>query len=166
MARAAAYLHVAGFESYGSLDFDKAEVRKAMRQAGAEVQRAARPLVRKAGRSQRGDYPGRQAGVLARSIRYRVSRSGFMVKIAPQKTGGMAEFYPAYLHYGVKRGARIRARPSGVRRHRGGRAELVAQRQAGAWKLAPRKNYMEDALTARSGRVKALLSRALSRALT
>lgn len=166
MGRPAAYLHVEGFESYGALDFDKAEVKKAMRRAGVEVQRAARDLVQQRGKSGADEYPAKLSGALRRGIRYRVSRSGFMVKVAPTKSAGMAEFYPAYLHYGVKAGARVRGRPGMHRRHRGGRAELIERRKAGAWRIDPRKNYMADALADRSGRVKSLLSQALAAALT
>ena len=166
MGRPAAYLHVEGFESYGALDFDKAEVRKAMRRAGGEVQRAARALVKTAGVSKPGDNPGKQTGALGRGIRYRVSRSGFMVKVAPNKSAGMAEFYPAYLHYGVKAGARVRGRPGLKRRARGARADLVERRKSGGWRIEPRNNYMADALADRSGRVKSLLSQALAAALT
>lgn len=150
MNRPSAYLHVAGFESSGQLNYDKREVRKAMQKAGREVQRAAAALVRKKGRSKRDEYPGRGTGRLARSIRYKVSRSGFMVRVAPQKIAGQSHFYAAYLGYGVKDGPA----PSSRR-----------ERRSGGWRIRPRRNYMEAALQARSGRVRALLTRALENAV-
>lgn len=51
MARPAAYLHIDGFDSYGKLDFDKKEIRKAMRRAGTVVRGEARKLVGKKGGS-------------------------------------------------------------------------------------------------------------------
>lgn len=153
MPRPAVYLHVEGFESYGRLDFDKKEIRKTMRQAGRVVQAEGRRLVSKGGPSRRGEYPARRTGRLRRSITYRVSRPGFLVKIEPKKTAAMGDdFYPAYLFYGVRRGAK-----------RG--KSHAKQASTGGWRIAPRRNFMEDALDNRAGRVRALLSRAFSQAL-
>ncbi|MFS9668785.1 hypothetical protein, partial [Klebsiella pneumoniae] len=45
-------------------------------------------------------YPINRTGATLESITFKVSRSGFLVKVAPHKTSRMEEYYPAYLHYG------------------------------------------------------------------
>lgn len=168
----AAYLHFGEFDSYGKLDFDKKAIRKGMRLVGALVRREARALVNQRGtRSAGGEYPTRDEGLLYRSIRAKVSRPGFLVKIAPQKIAGMKDFYPAYLHYGVKQGGRLKAVPQIAigkksRRKKGERAAALAARAAGAWSLEPRKNFMADALESSSGRVQQILRQAFADALS
>ncbi|WP_205413520.1 hypothetical protein [Pseudomonas protegens] len=104
------------------------------------------------------------------SIAFKVFRSGFLVKIAPRKTAAMAEFYPAYLHYGVKRGRRLGKLAPGTgkgksnRRAAGARA-AIAERAAGEWRIKPRDNYMADALQDSSSDVKGILSAAFASAL-
>ena len=157
----AAYMHVDGFDDFMRDAFDKREVRKAMRKAGAAVQRKARSLITKSGT---GDYPQQQKGLLRKSIRGKVSRSGFMVKIEPGKVAGMKDYYPAYLHYGVKQGARIGKLASG-RRAKGQRAAEQAARSAGGWRIKPRGNYMADALEAERSAVVSILSSGFKSAL-
>lgn len=123
-------------EGHSRIDFDKAKVRRALRSLGRDVQKTARRLVARRAISQAGDYPGRQSGELWRGIKYRVSRSGFLVKIMPEKTPTMDAYYPAFLHYGV------------------------AKRN-----LAPRRNYMTDALASRRSAVRASLRDALADSL-
>lgn len=151
--RTAAYLHFGEFDSYGKLDFDKKEIRKAMRRAGVLVRAEARKLVGKRGVSEKGEYPGLGKGRLRRSITYRVSRPGFLVKIEPKKTADMKDFYPAFLWYGVRRGAKR------GKSHR-------KQAETGAWRIEPRKNYMVDALDNRADDVRNLLRRAFADALS
>ncbi|WP_455913039.1 hypothetical protein [Pseudomonas syringae] len=152
MARPAAYLHFGDFDSYGKLDFDKKEIRKAMRKAGVLVRAEGRKLVSKRAVSEKGQYPGMRMGRLRRSIKYRVSRAGFLVKIEPQKTADMKGFYPAYLWYGVRRGAK-----------RG--KSHKKQEATGAWRIEPRENYMVDALNNRADDVRSILKRAFAEAL-
>lgn len=167
----AAYLHFGEFDSYGKLDFDKKAIRKGMRLVGALVRREARALVNKKLPSAGGEYPSRAAGLLYRSIRAKVSRPGFLVKIAPQKIAGMKDFYPAYLHYGVKQGRRPKPLEAGRGRGRSNRrasgelAAARAARAAGAWQLEPRKNFMADALESSSGRVQQILRQAFADSL-
>lgn len=166
----AAILHFGEFDAYGKLDFDKKAIRKGMRLVGALVRREARALVNKHTPSAGGEYPSRAEGLLYRSIRAKVSRPGFLVKIAPQKIAGMRDFYPAYLHYGVKQGRRLKAVPQIAigkksRRKQGERAAALAARAAGAWQLEPRKNFMADALESNSGRVQDILRQAFADAL-
>lgn len=171
MAKPAAYLHFGEFDAYGKLDFERKEIRKAMRQAGAVIQREGRNLVSKGRVSKRDEYPGKRRGALYRSIRYKVSRPGFLVRIAPQKTAAMQAFYPAYLHYGVKAGRRLarlapgQGRGKSNRRGKGERAAALASRAKGPWRVAPRKNFMEAALNNRRGRVQAVLRRGFAASL-
>lgn len=151
MALDGVYLHISGFDQFDKLDFDKREIRKSMVKVGRLIQKTARKKVA-GGPSAAGDYPGKGSGRLQRSIKSRVSRSGFMVKVAPDKVDGMTGFYPAYLWYGVRRG---------VRRGKGHRARQAV----GSWRVAPRANYMVDALAERQSDVKTLLGDGLARGL-
>lgn len=165
----AAYLHFGEFDSYGRLDFDKKEIRKGMRRVGALVSRTAKALVKRRGeRSVAGQYPARQSGLLYRSIRAKVSRPGFLVKIAPQKIAGMKDFYPAYLHHGVKRGQRLSRLRSGEQNTRKRRREgirLRAGRRNNAWLIEPRGNFMADALESKSSAIQQLLRQAFTASL-
>lgn len=149
-------LHIEGFEGFDRLiDFDKREVRKGMRKAGRIVERRAKALVALValgGRSAPGRYPARQTGRLQRSIKTKVSRSGFMVKVMPQKIPGMRDFYPAFLYYGTRS-------KRGVRRDRGSRG-------TSNWRIEPRANYMVDAKDDSEREVRALLVDVYRRALT
>ncbi|WP_106856205.1 hypothetical protein [Caballeronia novacaledonica] len=100
-----------------------------MRARGRDIQKEARRLVAWRALSRPGEYPGRDSGTLWRSIKSKVSRSGFLVRIAPQKTPEMGkDFYPAFLWYGVRR--------------QGGE-------QGSGWRIEPRENYMTVALDKR-----------------
>ena len=140
------YLHVDGLEAFDkALDFDKVQVRKAMQRIGRLVQRDAQKRVNGA----LADYPYKRSGTLRRSIKYRVSRPGFLVKIAPHKASSMAAFYPAFLYYGVKRGAK---------RNKGHRKQSDNGR---GWRIKPRGNYMVDALHEKSGEIRRVLGAAI-----
>lgn len=138
-------------EGHSRIDFDRKKIRKAMRSLGADVRKEARRLVARRAISGAGEYPGRQTGRLMRSIKARVSRSGFLVRVAPTKTSEMKDFYPAFLGYGVTGRAR--------------RKDHKAQVKDGRWKVAPRGNYMTDALEHRSANVRNVLRAALQDAL-
>lgn len=120
------------FEGFSKIDFDKKKIRKTMRTLGRDVQKEARRLVARRAISGAGEYPGRQTGRLWRAIKYRVSKPGFLVKIMPGKTADMKDFYPAFLLYGSKKRD-----------------------------LAPRKNYMTDALDNRRSVARGALRNAL-----
>ncbi|BAO88920.1 hypothetical protein [Caballeronia cordobensis] len=121
-------VHV-GWTGHSRIDFDKKKIRKVMRARGRDIQKEARRLVARRALSQPGDYPGRDSGTLWRSIKSKVSRSGFLVRIAPQKTPEMGkDFYPAFLWYGVRR---------------------TAGEEGSGWRVEPRKNYMTEALDKR-----------------
>ncbi|AZC55432.1 hypothetical protein [Pseudomonas chlororaphis] len=163
------YLHVEGFDSFQRDAFDKRQIRAGMRKVGKLVtQRAQMNLA--LGKGQDG-YPINRTGTTLESISFKVSRSGFLVRIAPRKTSAMAEFYPAYLHYGVKKGRRLGklAPGKGVgksnRRAAGVRAAAIAERAAGEWRIKPRDNYMADALQDSNSDVQGILKAAFAAAL-
>ncbi len=151
--KGAVYLHIDRFDMYGKLDFDKKQIRAAMRMSGKEVQGVAKRLVSQKRTSKRDQYPGKRTGTLQRSIKYKVSSSGFMTVIKPYKTAQMKDFYPAYLHYGVRRGAKR------TKSHKAGASG------GSGWRIAPRKNYMQDALYQKQGRVKAIITRYFQKAI-
>lgn len=126
----------AEISGFSRIDFDKKKIRKALRIEGRAVQKIARKLASKKLLDSKDSYPGKQTGRLVRSIKVKVSRPGFLVKIAPQKTADMKDFYPAFLFYGSRKN-----------------------------NLAPRKNYMTDALDARRESARSAILNALQGAL-
>lgn len=136
---------------HSRIDFDKKKIRKAMRKFGAEIRKESRRLVARRAISAAGEYPGRDSGELFRSIKVKVSRPGFLVRISPEKTAGMKDFYPAFLYYGVTGKSR--------------RSDHKEQAKDGKWRIAPRRNYMVDALESRRDFVQAGLRAALQDAL-
>ncbi|KGU84831.1 hypothetical protein [Pseudomonas mediterranea] len=163
------YLHVEGFDNFERDAFDKRKIRAGMRKVGLLItQRAQMNLV--LGKGQDG-YPVNRTGATVESVSFKVSRSGFLVRISPTKTSAMEEFYPAYLHYGVKQGRRPGKLAPGKgkgkknRRAAGARARLMAERAAGEWRIKPRDNYMADALQDSSSQVQSILSAAFAAAL-
>lgn len=163
------YLHVEGFESWPRDLFDKRQIRAGMRKAGRLVtQKAQMNLV--LGKDQDG-YPINRTGETLHSISFKVSRSGFLVRISPTKTASMKEFYPAYLHYGVKQGPRPgklapgKGKGKSNRRAKGALAAALALRAAGEWRITPRNNYMVDALQDAAPQVQSILSAAFAAAL-
>jgi len=162
------YFHIEGFENFEREAFDKKKIRAGMRKAGKLVRQKAQMNVALA-RGQ-GDYPHNQTGRLLHSINFKVSRSGFLVKIAPTKASGMKDFYPAFLYYGVRQGSRVRPLAPGLgrgksnRRASGARAALTAARKNNGWRIAPRANYMSDALEDARSDVQSILAAAFAQA--
>ncbi|MDP3088864.1 MAG: hypothetical protein Q8M99_11845 [Methylotenera sp.] len=126
----------ATISGFSRIDFDKKKIRRALQIEGRAVQKLSRKLVSKRILDSVGDYPAKKTGRLMRSIKSKVSKSGFLVRIAPQKTAEMKDFYPAFLHYGSKKN-----------------------------NLAPRKNFMTDALDARRDVSRVAILNALEGAL-
>lgn len=118
------------FNGFTRADMDRRGMKKAMRSAGAIVSRGAKRLVARKGIGLDG-YPARITGKLQRSIFYRVSSVGLMVKIEHFKWQG-GDFYPAFLTYGVTGHAR--------------RRDHSFQVKNGRWRIAPRNNYFVAAL--------------------
>lgn len=149
----AAYMHFGAFDDFQRANFKRSEIRKGFAKVGRLVQKEARKLTGKAKRSGPDGYPGHRTGNLTKSITPKVSKSGFMVRVMPNKTAGMKEYYPAYLHYGVRTGAK---RTKGRRRQ--------ADNGRG-WRIAPHKNFMEDALQNSNDRIVAILQDAFAKSL-
>ncbi|QLI83176.1 hypothetical protein HZU75_04205 [Chitinibacter fontanus] len=124
-----------------------------MRHAGQDVRKAARALIASKVRSSAGENPGKQTGKLYRSLGYKVSRSGFMAVIEHKKIAGMKDFYWAYLYYGVRRGAKRR------------KDHKKQQANGSGWRIAPRNNYIVDALDARRTTVQRTIADSVKRAL-
>lgn len=116
---------------HSRIDFDKRAIKKTLRQEGGQVRKLARRLVARRAISGPGQMPGRDSGVLMRSIKVKVSSGGFWAKVAPYKTSEMKVFYPAFLFYGTSRG------------------------------LEKRDNYMIDALDQRRAAAQAAIFNAL-----
>lgn len=133
-----------------SLIFHQDEIRKGMRILGREVQKEAQSYVGKSARSKAGEFPGSVTGRLSKSIKFKVSRAGFLVVVRPEKTAayGSKEFYPAFLNYGVKRGKKGK------------------KSEASEYRIAPRKNYMKEAQDAKADRVRQVIFAAVKKGLT
>ena len=98
------------FAGHSRIDFDKKPIKKVLRQQGGEVRKVARRLVARRAISAPGEMPGRQTGVLMRSIKVKVASGGFWARISPFKTNEMEVFYPAFLFHGsTKRNIQKRA---------------------------------------------------------
>ena len=163
------YIHIEGFDKFERDAFDKKKIRAGMRKVGKLVrQRAQLNVALSRGQD---SYPINRTGALLESINFKVSRSGFLVKIAPYKTSAMEAYYPAYLFFGVRMGSRIKKLAPGEgsgksnRRRKGDRAALVAQRKSNGWRIQPRANYMTDALQDTNSEVRSILSDAFADAL-
>ena len=169
--RIAAYLHIEGFDTFErSRDvFDTRQVRAGFRAAGRVVTARARANIIKANGAT--GYPVNRTGTLLNGINFRVMPSGFMVKVHVEKTAAMGEFYPAYLYHGVRWGSAIKKLKPGEghgvsnRRLRGERAAALEARKASGFMIAPRKNYISDALRDSTPRVREILTAAFARAL-
>lgn len=155
--------HVA-FDVPEQLVMKRPVMRKAFIEIGQKHMRDARRLVMKRGTSQPGDNPAYRTGALAKSIGYYVPRAsknrpGLMVRIAPNQKRGEAnkliegDFYPAFLFYGVRRGAKRQKS-----HHRGSSG-------GNGWKVAPRNNYMTEVLERRKAWTRYTLQRALRKSL-
>lgn len=159
-ATLAAHMHIEGFDQFHRDSFDKRKVRAAFRKAGRLL--ASRAQLNLALSGGAGNYPRKVTGVLRDSIKMRVSRSGFMVKVMPDKTSGMEEYYPAYLHYGVSRAAWLAGRQKSAK-SKGKRKTL--ENAGGTWHVKPRDNYIVDALEDENDRVRNVLAAGFAAAL-
>ncbi|MDN0120697.1 hypothetical protein QVN83_17195 [Yersinia frederiksenii] len=161
------YLHV-DFDKPKELEFNQKKVRNAFAKVGRGVQDEARRLVARRAISKAGESPGTRTGGLSRSIGYKVptpsdGRPGFMVRIAPNQKGGRRatrlpsgdddDFYPAFLFYGVKRKAKR------------GRSHRKGASGGSGWKIAPRKNFMTEALSNRRSWAEKVLFNALKKSV-
>ncbi|MGD9757049.1 MAG: hypothetical protein AB7U71_05920 [Comamonas sp.] len=158
-ATLAAYMHVEGFDNFHRDAFDKRKLRAAFRKVGRLVEVRSQLNLSLAGGSV--NYPRIRKGVLRSSIQTKVSRSGFMVKIMPQRVAGMSAYYPAYLHYGVTRSAWL----AGRSKKGGSPRKRKSESKDTQWHIRARGNYVADALEDEAGRVRAVLSAGFAAAL-
>ena len=106
-------------------DFDKRKFKPFLRVIGGKLRKSARVRVNSYWTSKPNTYPGKKTGALQRAISVKYFRSGYGLKLQqdmPKRRAGDTKeeaFYPAFLRYGVK--------------------------GKGSWRIAPRKNYIEDA---------------------
>lgn len=156
-------IHV-DFKQPEELVFNRARMRRAFTKIGQVHMRDARRLVMSRTRSGAGENPSYVTGRLARSIGYYVpraskNRAGLMVRIAPNQKRSEGnrliegDFYPAFLFYGVRAGAKRKKS-----HHRGASGGT-------GWRIAPRNNYMVQVLDNRRPWTKYVLSRELKKAL-
>lgn len=156
-------LHVE-FEQPNDMVFNRAKMRRAFISIGQKHMRDARRLVMRRSTSKAGENPAYITGRLARSIGYYVpraskNRAGLMVRIAPNQKRGEGnrliegDFYPAFLSYGVRRGAKRKKS-----HHRG-------KSGGSGWRIAPRNNFMVQVLEARRSQTRYELARALRTSL-
>lgn len=126
-------------EGHTKLDFDKKVVRKALRKGGGEVRKVARRLVARRAISAPGEHPGKDTGLLQRSIGIHMAKRGLWLRVEPRyevfkKAGVM--YYPAILYYGSKKQG-----------------------------IEPRGNYMTEALNQRRANVRTALRAAMEGAI-
>ncbi|MHA6305701.1 hypothetical protein ACX3SV_01110 [Hafnia paralvei] len=155
------YVHV-DFPDAQRVVFNRSKVRRAFTVIGKEIQIAARERISQRHGSAPGEDPGYYSGRMARSIGYFAPRAsknrpGFMVKISPNQKRGRemtaiqtkdgphsSGFYPAYLQFGVRRGATAQ-----IKQGKGGKSVRVKKSGASGgsgWRIAPRANFMTEAL--------------------
>lgn len=143
---------------FNRIDFDRRKVRAWIRKAAGEVRKEARGLVARRGTSNGSEYPGKQHGLLQRSIRVRLARvseqGGLWGWVGPVKIAGMKDFYPAILVHGVKKG---RPRLKSHKKH--------TEVSTAKWRIEPRGNYMQDALEKRQAGLRTQARDALRDAL-
>jgi len=127
-------------DGFSIIDFDKKKIRAALRLEATPIRDLAKKAVSHRQRSDPRMNPGSRTGLLKKSIKAKVSRSGFLVAIAPFRIGRMNKnnnaFYPAYLLYGTRDGT-----------------------------LRPRNNYIADAFNARKDHARESIKNALENAL-
>lgn len=111
--------------------FEKRELKAVIRKGGRVVQKEARRLIAHRAISKPDQFPGYDSGAMSKSIKVTVGSGGGYAKVMPHKTAAMEDYYPAFLHYGTRRG------------------------------LKPRKNYMTEALAKKQGAIKRAIRRAL-----
>ncbi|MFA6076346.1 MAG: hypothetical protein WC778_11015 [Negativicutes bacterium] len=118
------------------LRFDKRELKAAFRKGGAVVRKEARRLIASRAVSSAGSFPGYNSGAMSRSIKVKVGSGGGYVRVMPTKTSEMgADYYPAFLMVGTRRG------------------------------LRPRKDFMVQALDNKQSEIKAAIMASLQNAI-
>lgn len=125
-----------GLDFHKVIDYDRKKMRAALVKGAGTVRKEARRLLSRRAVSKPGEAPGRQTGQLWKAIGV-VSKGskGGWIKVGPKSIKGRV-FYPAFLFYGSKKTG-----------------------------LAPRANYMSEALQTKAPTVRAEAREALRGAL-
>lgn len=116
------------------IDYDAKALKKPLRQSGNAVRKIARKMISRKAVSEAGKFPGKQTGTMQKSIKIKVSKSGYSVAVYPTKTQAMPAYYPAFVVYG----------------HRGPNSETAQEarshkQRSGKKVAAPRKNFVPEA---------------------
>ena len=119
---------------YRKIDYDPKALKQPLRKSGNAVRKIARKMISRKAVSEAGQFPGKQTGEMAKSIKVKVSKSGYSVAVYPTKTQAMPAYYPAFVVYG--RRAPYSETAQEARSHK---------QRAGKKVAAPRKNFVPEA---------------------
>lgn len=159
-----------GIPMWSHADFDPKPVNKVIATEAREIRKIARRLVARRAISEPGQFPGRDTGALWRSITVKVNRKYSFAVIRPAKTAEMGSFHPYMLLRGTKprlsKLAEGEGRGRSNRRRRGDRETALQERKASsAYRVAPREDYMQEALERRRGAARAAIAAAVQDSL-
>lgn len=119
---------------YRKIDYDPKALKQPLRKSGNAVRKIARKMISREAVSEAGQFPGKQTGEMAKSIKVKVSKSGYSVAVYPTKTQAMPAYYPAFVVYGHR--APYSETAQEARSHK---------QRAGKKVAAPRKNFVPEA---------------------
>lgn len=119
---------------YRKIDYDPKALKQPLRESGNAVRKIARKMISREAVSEAGQFPGKQTGEMAKSIKVKVSKSGYSVAVYPTKTQAMPAYYPAFVVYGHR--APYSETAQEARSHK---------QRAGKKVAAPRKNFVPEA---------------------
>lgn len=119
---------------YRKIDYDPKALKQPLRKSGNAVRKIARKMISRKAVSEAGQFPGKQTGEMAKSIKVKVSKSGYSVAVYPTKTQAMPAYYPAFVVYGHR--APYSETAQEARSHK---------QRAGKKVAAPRKNFLPEA---------------------
>ena len=119
---------------YRKIDYDPKALKQPLRKSGNAVRKIARKMISRKAVSEAGQFPGKQTGEMAKSIKVKVSKSGYSVAVYPTKTQAMPAYYPASVVYGHR--APYSETAQEARSHK---------QRAGKKVAAPRKNFVPEA---------------------
>lgn len=119
---------------YRKIDYDPKALKQPLRTSGNAVRKIARKMISREAVSEAGQFPGKQTGEMAKSIKVKVSKSGYSVAVYPTKTQAMPAYYPAFVVYGHR--APYSETAQEARSHK---------QRAGKKVAAPRKNFVPEA---------------------
>lgn len=119
---------------YRKIDYDPKALKQPLRKSCNAVRKIARKMISRKAVSEAGQFPGKQTGEMAKSIKVKVSKSGYSVAVYPTKTQAMPAYYPAFVVYGHR--APYSETAQEARSHK---------QRAGKKVAAPRKNFVPEA---------------------